>query len=419
MSDRDVLAPMVDELLILADRPEEEAKARLWADFNALQPHDRVPVCITYEGIPGPQWDLIFGPDHLRCTSTVAREIEFDLKKRLHMANHVPDDHVVWPVLSVGAVQASPPDWGVPIEWRSPDDELGAKEIVAPFAERIDLSRLRTPYLDIDEAGTSARVAQANELVGGRLPIHVRYPHIGFVPFDIAVEMRGMETLFFDVCDTPDLIAELMGRLTDAMIAHHRHRAEKGWLNCVADPSGRFQMVSTWRHIASWLPEGFAQRTPELVDEWAYISAQTSSGLGPEMYAQFVAPFDNRLAEMFDRSTVYYHGCECLDAKLDAVAAMPNLRRHHVSPWSSVAQAVAKYRGSVVLEVHAHPTEVFFNYTPDQMRQEVERLLTAANGHPMCLNLSDIHNLGENPETMATWAKVAQDAAAKHPPKMA
>ncbi len=66
MNDRELLKPLIDQLLALADRPDQEPKKQLWARFNALQPVDKVPVCITFEGIPAPQWDLIFGPDHLQ-----------------------------------------------------------------------------------------------------------------------------------------------------------------------------------------------------------------------------------------------------------------------------------------------------------------------------------------------------------------
>ncbi|MFH0939466.1 MAG: hypothetical protein V1899_09335 [Planctomycetota bacterium] len=92
------------------------------------------------------------------------------------------------------------------------------------------------------------------------------------------------------------------------------------------------------RHIASYLPVGFAERKPRLTDEWPYVSAQTSAGLGPKQYADFVHRYNCRLAEIYT-SGVYYHGCECLDQKLPIIATLPNLRRHHVSPWSSVAAA--------------------------------------------------------------------------------
>ena len=409
LTDREILKPLVDRVLDLSSRQREQYKKELWAKFNALQPVDKIPVCVTFEGIPAPQWDLMFGTNHLRCKGSLARQLESDLKKRTWAAQNVPDDHVLWPAVSVTAA-AAPYDWGVPITWHSPDDPLGAKKIVPFFADRIDLSKLRQPVTQMDEGATRFRVDEIAELVGGKLPVHARYPRLTDAPFDIAVEMRGLQNILLDAYDAPDLLHGLMDFLTTAIVADHKRREECGWLNAPADPSGKYQMVPIWRHISAYLPEGFAARPPLLADEWAYISAQTSSGLGPEMYEQFVNVYDCRIAELYSNKTVYYHGCECLDRKLDSIAKLPNLRRHHVSPWSSVKLAAEKYKGGVVLEVHVHPTEVIFNASREQMVAEVANLVKQADGHPMCLNLSDVHSLAGNPATLKYWALAAEEA---------
>ena len=408
MTDKEILKPLVDKVLDLSSRQREQYKKELWAKFNALQPVDKIPVCVTFEGIPPSQWDLMFGANHLRCKNSLARQLEFDLKKRTWAAAHIPDDHVLWPAVFVSAAAPSY-DWGVPIHWHGSDDPLGAKAIVPPFADKIDLSKLRQPVTQIDEDATRYRVSEISDLVGGRLPVHARYPRLTDAPFDIAVELRGLQNILLDAYDAPELLHGLMDFVTNAIIADHQHREQCGWINAPADPSGTYQMIPIWRHIGAYLPEGFAQRKPQVADEWAYISAQTSSGLGPDMYEQFVNGYNSRIAALYTNKTVYYHGCECLDQKLDSIARLPNLRRHHVSPWSSVKLAARKFQGSVVLEVHVHPTEVVFSESPDEMRGEIARLIKDAEGHAMCLNLSDVHSLAGNPATLKYWAQAAQE----------
>jgi hypothetical protein len=234
---------------------------------------------------------------------------------------------------------------------------------------------------------------------------------MGESPFDLAVEMRGMEHIFLDVFDAPEALHGLMEFITAAMIADHRRCAERGWLTCPPDPSGRYQMIPMMRHVAGYLAPDFARRKPGLPDVWPYVSAQTSAGLGPEQYAEFVHRYNSRIAGLFTGGTVYYHGCECLDQKLEVIATLPNLRRHHVSPWSSVQLAAEHYRGAVVLEVHAHPGKVFFGATREDLRRELQGLVRAAAGHPMNLNLSDIHSLNGNPDTLRVWAEEAQRVA--------
>lgn len=411
MKDRDILQPLVNRILELAERPDEERKKLLWAKHNALDKTEKIPVCVTFEGIPGPQWDLMLGANHLQCAGGLAREIERMLRRRIWAAENIPDDHVVWPALILGAVHSSRGDWGVPLEWHKPDDNLGAKGYDPPFADGIDLARLRRAQVEVDQGATAARLAEAAELVGGRLAIRPWFEAIGHSVFDVAVAMRGMDRICLDVYDQPETLHRLLDFLTRAVLANDKRRERHGWINCPADPSGRYQMIPTLRHIAGFLPAGFASRRPKISDEWPYISAQTSSGLGPEQYAEFVHAYNARIAAAFTDKTVYYHGCECLDQKLPVISTLPNLRRHHVSPWSSVARAAEHYRGAVVLEVHAHPGKVFFGATREDMRKEVRGLVESAGGHPMSLNLSDIHSVNGNPATLRIWAEEAQAAA--------
>lgn len=412
-SDSARLRPLVDALLGLADRPQEALKKELWARHQALEPTEKIPVCVSYEGMPSQQWDHVFGPDHLTCETPAARTIEFDLKRRVWMAENVPDDHIVWPLITVSAVTREVAGWGVPLEWQAAPDPLGARRIIPPFQDDFDVSRLTTPEMAVDSEATSRGVEEAQELVEGRLSVLTRYPNMGHSPFEVLVRMRGMEQIMMDVIDRPDDVHAAMDFITGAYVAHHRQREESGTVNTLVDPEGRYHLGDFMRVIASRLPDDFHERPPKLADEWAYVSAQSSAGLGPAMYDEFVTEYHIRLAELHPANTVYYHGCECLDAKLDSIARLPYLRRHHVSPWSSVSAAREKFWGKVVLEVHAHPGNVCLVYSPDDMRAEIDRLVEAAEGVPMDLNLSDIHTIDGRPETLRTWAELAQDAVSR------
>src|SRR6266545_4855027 len=120
--DRECLKLLVEAAASLAAEPGEAAKKELWARHQALLPADKIPVCVSYEGIPASEWEAMFGPRHVRTVTPLARSIEFDLKRRVWMAHHVPDDHIVWPFLTVGAVTREERGWGVPLEWHAPDD---------------------------------------------------------------------------------------------------------------------------------------------------------------------------------------------------------------------------------------------------------------------------------------------------------
>jgi hypothetical protein len=441
--DRRALEQLVDGLLALAALPVQEERRRLWADHQALRPVPRIPVSVTWEGMPDPPWDVILGGGP-SCRGALARTIERDLRRRLWAAGNIPDDHIVWPSVTVPAVEASAHGWGVPLAWEGSrpgvDDPLEARRILPPFTERIDLAKVRFRDVEVDGPATRGREEEAAELTGGRLAVRVRWPDLGHSPFDIAARMCGIENLLVWCLQEPGAVAGLMTALTDGLLAHHARRGREGRINCLR--AGEYVeiglRVHCWRPDAHPLGGSHAQRdgspcarppsavhglgrpdppidatAPSLADEWAYVSAQTASGLGPDLYERLVQPASERLAAPFARRTVYYHGCECLDAKAPIIARLPNLRRFHVSPWSSVAAAVRTFGSSVVLEVHAHPGEVFFGASRADMRRSLDRLVDEAEGARIDLNLSDIHSVNGRPELLGVWADEAREAGAR------
>jgi hypothetical protein len=413
VSDKEILKPVVDRVLSLATLPEQATRKRRWADHQAMKPTDRIPVSVYWEGIPKKQWELMFGPNYLKCESAVGRELESFLRKTVWVAENVRDDHIVWPAAVIHSPMKEGPNWGVPVEWQASGDELGAKALIPPFKDGMNPVLLKRPAYEVDETALASKIEKAGELLDGRLSVHVYYENLGFAPYDIAAEMRGMEEILFDVYDSPELIHETMRILTDGIEAHHLDRERKGHINFMPAGDGRYQMYYSFRIHCVHLPAQCrgGDLTPKLKYEWAYVTAQISSGLGPDMYAEFVHKYNEQLARHFTNHTVYYHGCEMLDQKLAVIKNLPNLRRHHVSPWSSVSKAVEEIRGKAILEVHSHPGKVFFGWSQDDMRGEIRRLMDEANGHIMDLNLSDIHSVNGDPALLGLWARTAIEEA--------
>jgi hypothetical protein len=423
-NDRESLRPWIDKTLDLSSQPEQAVKKELWARHQAMLSTDRIPVSVTYEGIPKSQWDFMFGSHHMRCRTATGKEMEYFLKRVVWMAENVADDHIVWPVVRVSVPSREVRGWGVKIGWedvdaqgnRSVDGDYGdtdtAKAVVSPFKEGIDFSALTAPRMAVDQEAWSRKQEEIPALIENRLDIIPAYNSMGYYPFDIAAYMRGLEQINFDPYDIPQELHRLMDFITTAVEQHHQDREKNGWINFAADRTGKYQMVfSPWRIHCSYVPEGYAPAgvVPKLNFEWAYITGQTSSGYGPDMFREFVHEYNCRLARHFTRQTVYYHGCEPLDQKAVHIKNLPNLRRFHVSPWSSVQTIAAEIQGRAVMEVHSHPGNVFLAWDRDQMRQNIRSLIDQAEGLPMDLNLSDINTLNKNPGILKSWAEIARE----------
>ena len=409
--EKEILKPLVEELLKFALLPVQTTKKELWGLHQTLMHAPKIPVCVYYEGIPSTQWELMLGKNFLKTVSPLAREIEFDLRKRLWMVKNVPDDHIVWPMITIRALISRQAEWGVPLKWVGTDEgdtnPEHAKKIEPPFKDGIEVEKIKFTNLDIANRETAKLVNQATELLDGKLSVFVYYENLGFSPFDRAVEFRGLETLLYDVVDAPEKVKELMSVITESMLLHHKNREEKGWINAYS-PDNKFLAVPMRVHAAP-IRKDFDQRKLRLSDEWAYVSAQTSSGLGPDMYAEFVQPYNEKFAELFTRKSVYYHGCEPLDQKASIIKNLSNLRRFHISPWSDIKAIREETEDAFVYEIHDHPGKVFFGMNKEDMKKSIKKLVDDAKGSIFDLNISDIHNLNGNPMLLRDWAEAAQE----------
>ena len=408
-SDKEILVPLAEKTAELSQRPEEALKKKMWADHQALKGSSKIPVCVYCEGIPKKQWEHMSGAVFRNGFDDRAGSIEVRLRRRRWAAGPFPDDHIVWNTLIVRAFPELVRGWGVDLAWTSPDDELGAQTYDPPFRDGIDMNMLTKPVYAWDMEEIDARICRAEDLTGGLLTVFPEYKYQDYAPFDIAVEMRGMENLLMDVITDPGPVKELLTFITSSLEEYERIRSEQGLISVF--PGDKAVQQYGFRVHCAHLASDFDKRAPELRDEWIYISAETSAGLGPDRYAEFVHPFSRRLAAPYSEKTVYYHGCECLDRKIEIIKDLPNMRRFHVSPWSSVEKAAETFQGSMVLEVHDHPGKTFFSSDRNEMKKPIEELIKQAEGHPMDINLSDIHSFNGNPALLTQWAQCAQECA--------
>lgn len=408
MTDIEVLRPLVDRLLELAALPVQRERAQRFARLNALRPIDRAPVAVVHELIPGEHWVHMLGDQPLLCQADDARQLEFRLKRDLWAEEHIADDRPCFARVISYAAMRQTRGWGVTIAHESVGGETTAWRYQPPLAERIDVSRLTEPEYELDRAETDRRVARVQELTEGRLAVRVQYPTLEYHIFDLAVSMRGMDNILMDCAVEPEAVHELMEFLTSAYVRHHRQREREGWLNALPSPCGSYGTLDWAFYHCAEHPD---PPSGTLADEWAYTSAQTSSGLGPEMFAEFVVPYNSRVVEPFTRGTVYYHGCERLDDKCEALAGLPNLRRIHVSPWSSVARAREVFGLRAVLEVHDLPTAVFLTRPPEEDAAAIRELLAQAGDCSLDLNLNDIHSINSQPERLIQWCRAAREVS--------
>jgi hypothetical protein len=138
---------------------------------------------------------------------------------------------------------------------------------------------------------------------------------------------------------------------------------------------------------------------------WAYLHAQSSGSISPQMYNEFVQPYNEKIASLVGR--VYYHGCENLDAKSAFIRRLPNLRLFHISPWSNVEPVLANMGDAFVYEVHSHPAKVLNEFDDTAMRDELETRTHQAEGVNHILTLADLETVAGCFDRVQKWVDSA------------
>lgn len=408
------LLALVDRLIEAVADPRYAARKAMWTRHQHLEKVEKVPLQVTLPltgGYSGVVQETI-PPETLLYPEGFARNIELQLRQKLFKHEHVPDDAVILPILHISAAYRTPADemWGVRLTTREAEYNHaagGAYKPVPVIESEADIDRLSYASTDVDLETTRQRLEEARELVDDRLPVIVGANRLSTNPFEVVVRLRGMDNLLFDFVDRPQLVHRLMEFVTEGHVRYLQ----------ALDGLGLIDTPVTWIGCRVQYEAGDAaleRGSSGLAPSWAYISAQSAASISPAMFEEFLQPYHDRLARLFQPGRVYFHGCEDLTHKFRVMRHMPNLRRFHVSPWSNFASLAAEIGRDFVMEKHVHPTNNLLLFTEEQMRAELVEALEVGGDLIMDLNLSDIHTVGGRPERLTMWARVAQEVTEQY-----
>ena len=415
--------------------PKYGPRKEMWTRHNRLEKQPKIPVSIFLHGGYTFTWHELIPPDNLVSQEPLERAIELQLRQKLYRHEHIPDDDVLLPTVWVRAARPQSGGressslgelasnvnpvfrqdadehgmedtrlWGLPFRRRRTGDAGGAYKVDPVVTSAADMASLHHPAYEVDAERTRIVLERVTEMVDGRLPVKVETDELGASPSETVVDLMGIEAILYGVVDDPDFIHRMMDFVTVGYIEYHRQR----------EASGQIDAEESWKYRIHYEALPSDADPHKLGQSWAYVSAQGLNGFSPAMYDEFLQPYHARLAEVLGDKRVYYHGCEDLTRKLPIIRNLPGLRRMHVSPWTDLEAVVDQLGLDFVLETHAHPAETVLVHTPDQMRENLERIVSIAGDSVVDINLSDVETVNGNPSVLTTWAQIAQEVTARH-----
>jgi hypothetical protein len=407
-TDRSILLTLARKVRALSERPREQEKRQLWYDHNDLREYYPVVLADPENG-----WNEVITEDMLECTESLAKRWEWILRREIFWGTKLLDDRPIERMLEIGHTYTDS-EWGLDVVYRGGED--GTAYMWEPaITEPKDIDRIQVPRIEIDYETTEKTLELARSILGDELDVKLQglnrdsaSPHMSR---DLA-KMLGFEAMMVKMVEDPGTIHTIMKKFLQGHLAKFDFLQENGLLTLNNDHSYvgsggiGYTRELPRREIG---PEDSVR--PE--DLWLLTESQETVGVSPEMFEEFIFPYQTPLHERFGLNC--YGCCEPLDSRWHIIRGIPNLRRVSVSPWAD-EEKMAGYLGkSCIYSRKPNPADLAApKMNEKSARGSIRKTLeTTRDGCVVELVMKDNHTIGGNPDNIIRWVEIAREEIAR------
>jgi hypothetical protein len=400
-ADREILRRLAATVAELAAQPVQQTKRDLWYRHNALEATRPLVLCF-----PENAWGEIITPADLACEGAIAREWEYNLRREIFWGAEMRDDRVITPDFNVPFIHTES-DWGLKV-MRTGGEGGTAYTWNPPLKSYDDLDELHFPEIVVDDETTSRLFELAHETLGDLLQVRLKFKWVwsdGLT--NTLAELRGLGQLMYDMYDHPAELHRLMAFLRDGRMARLDF-LESNALLCLDNDdmyvgSGGYG----WSHE---LPQGDFDGHVRPRDTWGFAESQETVGISPEMFAEFVFPYQLPLLERYGLNC--YGCCEPLDTRWHVVKQIPRLRRVSVSPWSDVPTMAGHLTDQYIFSWKPNPADLAMGtFDEDSIRSRLRQAFRHACNCRIETIMKDTHTIRNDPRRIVRWVQIALEEA--------
>jgi len=398
--DRDILRSLAERMAAMAARPGEALKRKLWTAHNDLQRTRPLVFCDPENG-----WNEIIREDDIKCRGELARNWEMTLRKEVFWGESMGDDRIVEPVFDVAHVREDS-DWGMH-ERKIGGGQGGSYTWEAPLKNYDQMDQLRFPVITVDRQATDHLIGLARSIFGNLLKVRLRtrwWWTLGMTW--TLVNLRGLEQIMFDMMDHPEELKQLMAFLRDGHLAKLDFLESNGLL--AANHDGTYVGSGGFGYTRQLPQERFDPERIRTRDMWGFCESQETVGVSPEMFAEFVYPYQVPILKRFGLNC--YGCCEPLDKRWPIIKDAPALRRVSVSPWAELKTMAGQLEDKFIFSYKPSPSDLAMpKMDEDLVRSKIRRALEVTRGCHLEMIMKDNHTLGNNPSNATRWCRIARE----------
>ncbi len=402
-SERETLRRLAGEVAELAARPSEAEKRELWRRHNALEPTRPLIFCDPENG-----WNEIIPAGCLECQSQLGRWWEMRLRKEIFWGAKMGDDYTITPYFDVFHVHTGGlEEWGLK-ETIVGGDHGGSYRWEAPIKSEDDLEKLHYPSVIVDREATQGLAALAEDILGDLLTVRVRTNWWWSLGMTMRVAfLRGLAQMMYDLIDNPDLVHRLMALMRDGTLALLDYLEQENLLSLNNDGAYVGSGGLGW---SGELPAADFDGKARLCDLWGFAESQETVGVSPQMFAEFVFPYQLPILARFGLNC--YGCCEPLDARWHIVQQIPRLRRVSISPWAHVPTMAERLGDRYIFSWKPNPAALATDcLDEDHVRADLRATFAATRDCRVEAIMKDNHTIGNNPQNVTRWCQIAREEA--------
>ncbi len=417
--ERETLRRLAARKREIGELPIQAETAALWRGLNSLKPGRPL---VWINEIP---WHEMNVADELTCVceDPFLKAVEWNLRSEIYQWNHLRCDMVVDPFLLVRYVcgpVSTYADFGMTEKYSDYDHASEVELGKNPLGESAihgsvryeniinseeDLRRLKTPEVWFDREETERRFNVLSEILDGVIPVRkIGIEHQWFSPWDQMIHWYGIERLYLDMYDQPELVHALLKRFMECMHAVLDRQEELGLL---AAGNGNHRVGSGGLGITSELPApGCVPDHARPIDQWGTGTGQIFSEVSPDMHEEFCLQYERPFMARFGMNC--YGCCEPLHNKIALMRTIPRLRRISMSPWIDADKAVAEIGADYIFSYK--PTPAVFAadaYMRDDAKRILREILEKTRGCRVELIMKDVTTVRNDPKRLWEWADAA------------
>jgi hypothetical protein len=402
LREQDVLRRLAGQYAETAHHPDAEQRRLAWKDHNAMRTCK--PLILAE---PENSWFEILPDAELACTDPFARFLERELRQKLFRIQEIKDDRPYDPFIDLPWYYTTT-GFGVEIHRMQTSQQGSFAWSEFPLKNLAeDLSKLSFRQVSVDRERTLADKERAEKLFGDLLGIRIR----GYFWWSLGmtrevIELMGLENFMLAMYDDPDHLHKLMAFMRDEHLHFIMELERNGLFTGNNKDNG---IASGGIGYTDELPgKEHVEGTPfRLLDTWGFAESQETVGVSPDMFGEFVFPYQLPILEKFGLNC--YGCCEPLEKRMKYVRNIPRLRRVSVSPWADQEKMADECRGRFIFSRKPHPALIIQGFDENAIRADLRKTFQCSAGCTVEIIMKDLNTISGEPERIGRWVALAKE----------